>query len=134
MQAAYALARLGSVDAAELLTGFLVLSPEATPAPLQAAGALARLGDPRGFSGVVEALDSSNPVTAMVACKQLLAYAWPDGRPLPNDRKVDIYRAFARALNRSEGNIVAEAVVQLKDLGTAKALKLLASRGLSREY
>ena len=84
-------------------------------APLQAAGALARLGDPRGFPKVRASLDSPNAVTAIVACKQLYVFAQLDGGDL------DVYEAFGRALERSERNIVGEARAQLEALGTEKA-------------
>lgn len=125
VQAAFALARMGVSDGGELLIKLLGLSPEATPAPLHAAGALAQLGDPRGFEVVRIALDSPNPVTAMVACKQLYAFAALDGRPLPGSGRVDAFEAFGRALRRPESNISGEARAQLKALGTEKARETL---------
>jgi HEAT repeat protein len=119
VQAAYALARLEVDSGVELLVPLLKLNPEATPAPLQAAGALACLGDPRGFDLVRAALESDNQVTAMVACKQLIYFA-----PL-DDKQVDVYEAFRRALDRPEKNIVGEALAQLEALDTPQARALL---------
>jgi hypothetical protein len=118
VQAAYALVRLGDDGGRDVLRGLLDLDPEATPAPLQAAGALAHFGDPAGFALVRLSLESDNRITAMVACKQLFAFAGLDG--------VDVYEAFARALARSEANIAGEARAQLEALGTEPARRLLA--------
>ena len=79
---------------------------------------LARLGDPAGFAIVRHALESDNRITAMVACKQLIAFAGLEG--------VDVYEAFARALERPEPNIAGEARAQLAALGTESARRLLA--------
>lgn len=112
-QAAFALARMGVGGATDALISLLVISPEASPAPLQAAGALAALGDPRGFAIVRAALDSPSRVTAMVACKQLHAFAALDGRPLPDGGRVDLPEAFRRALARPEEAIAGEARAQM---------------------
>jgi hypothetical protein len=107
VQAAYALARLGSASGAELLASELEGNPEASPGPLQAAGALATLGDARGFEVVRAALESPNRVTAMIAAKQLHTFAGSN---------VDLREAFARALARPEPNIVGETRAQLEQL------------------
>ena len=123
VQAAYAIARMEINEGQELLVRLLKLNPEATPAPLQAAGALAQLGDPRGFGLVRAALESDNPVTAMVACKQLIYFAPQAGS------RIDVYAAFQRALARSERNIVGEALAQLEALDTPEARNLLETQG-----
>ena len=109
VQAGFALARMGVSGGKEVLVRELEGNPEAGPAPLQAAGALARLGDPRGFAKVRAALESPNRVTAMVATKQLSAFAGLDG--------VDLEEGFARAVERPEPNIAGEARAQLEALG-----------------
>lgn len=108
VQAGYALARMGLPGGVDVLVRELAGDPETGPAPLQAAGALARLGDPRGFEKVRAALDSPNNVTAMVATKQLSAFAGLDG--------VDLDEAFTRALERPEPAIRGEAKAQLEQL------------------
>lgn len=125
VQAAFALARMDVAGAIDVLVRLLNLSPEVSPAPLQAAGALARLGDPRGFEVVRTALDSANPVTAMVACKQLFGFAVLDGRPLSGGGRVDALGAFSRALARSEPNISGEARAQLEALDTEQTRAML---------
>jgi HEAT repeat protein len=125
VQAALALSRMKISGGKELLVEMLNLSPEASPAPLQAAGALASLKDPRGFPLVRSALDSPNPVTAMVACKQLLDFAALDGQPLPAGGRVETYNAFKRALERPEQNIRGEALAQLEALRTEQARAML---------
>ena len=127
VQAAFALARMQVAGAREILARLLELNPEASPAPLQAASALACLGDPSGFKQVRSALDSQNSLTAMIACKQLFAFAEFDGRPLPGGGVVDMYGAFKRALSRPERNIYGEAVAQLIALDTPPARALLAA-------
>jgi HEAT repeat protein len=128
VQAAYALERMDVPGVRECLTQLLELSVETSPAPAQAAGALARLGDPRGFTVVRGALDSPNPVTAMVATNQLHSFVPHDGRELPDGQCVDAYGAFARALERIEPNIVGEARAQLAALDSDRARAMLADR------
>jgi hypothetical protein len=112
VQAANALVRLGDDSGRARLVELLALDPEASPAPLQAAGALAWLGDPAGFDVVRAALESPNRVTAMVACKQLIAFAGLRG--------VDLHEAYERALARPERNIVGEARSQLAELAAGE--------------
>ena len=121
VQAAFALARMDVADAKEMLIRLLEFPPEASPAPLQAAGALANLGDPRGFEVVRAALDSPNRVIAMIACKQLFNFAALDSS------HVDVFEAFSRALTRPEPNISGEARAQLEELNTEKARATLAA-------
>jgi HEAT repeat protein len=125
VQAAFALARLRVPGAIELLASLLDLDPDISPAPLQAAGALARLGDPRGFPIIRQALASPNRVVAMVACKQLYAFVQLDGQLLPGGGKVEIFETFRKALERQEANITGEARVQLAELDTEQARTLL---------
>lgn len=124
VQAAYALARMGDDAARDRLAELLALPLEATPAPLQAAGALARLGDPRGFAVALAGLESPNRVIAMIAAKQLYAFAPLDGAELPDGGRVAAYQAFRRALRRPEPNIVGETRAQLDYLETPEARAL----------
>ncbi len=128
-QAAYALARMDVAGGRELLIDLLELNPEATPAPLQAAACLARLGAPRGFPLVWRALESSNSLTAMIACKQLYAFASLDGLPLPGGGQVQAYEAFRRTLKRTEANIRGEALAQLSGLDNDEAREILKEIG-----
>lgn len=125
VQAAYALARMDVPGAREVLVELLDLPVEASPAPSQAAGALARLGDPRGFDVVGTALDSPNRVTAMVACKQLYAFVPLDGQSLPDGGNVDAYEPFERALEHPEPDVADEARIQLESVDTDRAEALL---------
>lgn len=128
VQAAYALARLGSSIARELLADLLQIEPEISPAPMQAAGALARLGDWRGYAVICKALKSDNRISAMVSCKQLLYLAGIDGRLLPGGGHVDMIEAFRIALSRPEANIRGEAMAQLAALNTEPARALLTAQ------
>ncbi len=103
VQAGLALARLGDDEGADVLRELIRLDPETGPAALEAAGALAQLGDPSGFGVVRQALDSPNRLTAMVAAKQLWAFA---------GLGVDLREAYERALAR-EPQVAGEARAQL---------------------
>ena len=127
VQAAYALARMDVGGAKQMILDVLRLPAEASPGPLQAAAALARLGDPIGFEIVRRSLESPNPVTAMIACKQLSAFASLAGQPLDGGGTVDLYEAFRRALSRPERNIAGEARAQLLALDTDQARTILAA-------
>lgn len=112
VQAAYALARLGVKEGHDLLRELACLDPETGPAAVQAAAALAALGDPAGFDVERRALESPNRLTAMVAAKQLHAFA---------DLDVDLDEAWARALASPERPVVGEALAQLAALPPARA-------------
>jgi len=125
VQAAYALVRLGHQEAVELLANFLEINSEISIAPLQAAGSLARLGDSRGYVVIRTALESSNRVIAMVACKQLIYLEAVDGQSLPGGGNVGMIEAFRVALSRPEAPIRGEAITQLIHLNTNCARSLL---------
>jgi hypothetical protein len=126
-QAAFALARMDVAGARDLLVELLELPFEASPAPLQAAGALARLGDPRGINVISAAIDSPNRVTAMIASKQLHPFISLDGSTLPGGGRVDVFEVFGRALRRPEPNIVGEARAQLATLDTEQSRAMLSA-------
>ena len=127
VQAAFALARMQVQKGVDVLNKMLELSPEASPAPMQAAGALAQLGDPRGYKVIRAALNSQNPVTAMVATKQLFPFAGLDGQPLPDGEPADPFSLYSIALARAEPNIAGEALAQLEALNTERARAMLAN-------
>lgn len=132
VQAAFALARIQIAKGKEVLNQMLEVSPEASPAPMQAAGALAQLGDPRGYLLIRTALRSSNPVTAMIACKQLFTFVALDGQPLPDGEHVDAFGLYKLAQERSEPNITGEAHAQLEALNTEKARATLAAHSVRK--
>ncbi len=127
VQAAFAIARMDVTAGRDVLNQMLELSPEASPAPMQAAGALAQIGDPRGYRVIRASLSSSNSLTAMVACKQLFKFVALDGQMLPNGEHVDAYGLYKLILARSEANIIGEAQAQLKMLNTDQAQEMLAA-------
>jgi HEAT repeat protein len=112
VQAAYALARLGVDEGHGLLRELARLDPETGPAAVQAAAALATLGDAAGFDLERRALESPNQLTAMVAAKQLHAFA---------DLDVDLDDAWVRVLERPERPVVGEALAQLAALPPERA-------------
>lgn len=112
VQAAYALARLGVDEGHDLLRELARLDHETGPAAVQAAAALAALGDPVGFDVERRALESPNQLTAMVAAKQLHAFAGLD---------IDLDDAWVRALERPERPVVGEALAQLAALPPDRA-------------
>jgi hypothetical protein len=126
-QAAFALARMDVAGAHDLLIKLLELPFEASPAPLQAAGALARLGDPRGINVISAAINSPNRVTAMIASKQLYPFIPFNGSTLPGGGQVDVFEVFGRALKRPEPNIAREARAQLATLDTEQSRAMLSA-------
>lgn len=132
VQAALALARMDVTKGRDVLNKMLSISPETSPAPMQAAGALAQLGDPRGYTLLREALKSTNPLTAMIACKQLFMFAGLDGQQLQNGEHVDVYELYKLALARSEPNIPGEAQAQLEELNTEQARATLAAHSVRK--
>jgi HEAT repeat protein len=106
--AAYALARLGESEGVAALRACLELPVEAYLAPVQAAGSLARLGDPRGLPVVERALRSSNSLVRAVATKQLLFFAGLDG--------ADARALLERAAADSDPEIARQARYELEEL------------------
>jgi HEAT repeat protein len=106
--AAYALARLGEVDGVAALLACLELPIEAYLAAVQAAGSLARLGDPRGLAVVERALRSSNSIVRTVATKQLLFFDGLEG--------ADARALLARAASDSDPQIARQARSELDEL------------------
>ena len=88
---------------------------------MQAAAALAALGDPAVFEVEQRALESPNRLTAMVAAKQLHAFA---------DLDVDLDEAWARTL-RPERPVVGEALARLAALPPERAATMKAKRAAS---
>jgi len=114
VQVGYALARNERPRGIEMLAEQLEVDPATSPAPLQAAGALARLGDPRGWPLVLSALESGDDLNAMVACKQLFAFRDLDGQATADGSRVDVDAGYRAALGRG-GSIADEARLQLRE-------------------
>jgi hypothetical protein len=121
VEAAYALARLGDSRGVEVLQKALLMPFEASPAPIEAAGALARLGDPSGLAVVASAVSSPNPVTSIVAVKQLPAFV---GRLHPPGAE-KLWQTYRTALSSASPAVAAEARSQLATLDHPEAAALL---------
>ncbi len=132
VQAAFALARMQVTKGKDMLNEMLKVSPEISPAPIQAAGALAQLGDSSGYTLIYTALKSTNPLIAMVACKQLFKFVPFDGQILPDGEHVDIFGLYTLALERPEANITGEAYAQLEALDTEQARATLAAQSVRK--
>lgn len=115
VEAARALARLGDAD-----EGVPVLRRELSgelfaDAPLRAARALALLGEPTGWSRVVEALDSPLPSNRMEAIAALPAFSPFDGREV-DGRPIDVRGRLRQATGDSEELLRRDATDALKAL------------------
>jgi HEAT repeat protein len=115
VEAAYALTRLGHEEGKAALVAVVGRPTEAELGPLFAAGYLAQLGDPRGFPGVVRALDGDAPAARMLACKQLHFFMPFHGRREPDGDVTDVVGAFERALAHPDSALHWQALFQLRE-------------------
>lgn len=128
VEAAFALARHGHQAGRRHLSRCLELDPVANLSPTLAAGYLARLGDTSGFPVVRRCLDEPLVGPRMVACKQLALFVDAHGTDDGAGGRIDVWDAFARALNDPAGSVAWQAFVQLRELDDPEAAELL------REY
>lgn len=115
-EAAYALARMGETEAGILaLRACLELPADWSIAAIQAAGMLARLGDPSGVSVVLRALKAKNSILRTVAVKQLFWLASLDGVEVEGRRvdPVGLLEEIARARDEEVAHL---ARMELRDL------------------
>ena len=114
VEAAFALARLGRRDAAVPLLRRELEGALFADAPLRAARALARLGDPSGYPRVLEALRSELPSNRMEAIAVL-----PDFVPFAGQDGIDPVGALEAALEDPEELLRRDARAALDALGAS---------------
>ncbi|HEY7340994.1 MAG TPA: HEAT repeat domain-containing protein [Ktedonobacterales bacterium] len=124
VEAAYALARMGESSGKDKLVTCLERQLDAYVSPPIAAGYLAQLGDPQGFSVVARAFEIET--ARLLACKQLFFFAPFQEKTLVNGETVDIFPLFARALRDGDVYMQSQALAQLHDLRPAAARQMLA--------
>jgi len=125
VEAAYALTRLGRDEYRAVLEEALQYPVNAYLSPAVAAGDLARLGDPVGFPVVARCLDEHNLIVKMIGCKQLLFFVPFHGTRIRDGQRVDVYALFGRALHDPEREVQRVARLQLREVGTEEARRLL---------
>jgi HEAT repeats len=124
VEAALALARQGEVERALPVLRAELLGAFFADAPLRAARALALLGDPRGYSRVLEALRSelpSNRMEAIAAIPSFLRYVGQalDGAPM------DPVAELVRAAQDPEEILRRDALSALAATGDSRAIPVL---------
>ncbi len=125
VEAAYALVRLGSENARAVLEKCLTYPLDAYLSPSAAAGYLARLGDARGFSVIMSALQQPLSIIRMMACKQLYFFAPFHGTRANDQDTLHVFAQFERALNDADREIQWQAIAQLRELDAEPARALL---------
>ncbi|WP_449433110.1 HEAT repeat domain-containing protein [Pseudomonas putida] len=128
VEAAFALVRLGREKYRSKLTTRLQDPVNAYLGPIVAAGDLARLGDPIGYSVIARCFDENNLIVRVVASKQLLFFAPFHGERTIDGQPIDAYGLFDRALHDSNPDVQWSALVQLRELQTPDAYRLLAAQ------
>ncbi|MGH9164423.1 MAG: HEAT repeat domain-containing protein, partial [Acidimicrobiales bacterium] len=124
-EAGYALARIGVEEGAALLRTCLDRPVQAYLGGPVAAGFLARLGDPRGFAVVQDALSQENLIVRVVGAKQLLFFVPFDGQQAAGGGAIDVYAEFERALHDEHRDVAWLAVLQLREVQDPRAEALL---------
>lgn len=125
VEAAYALVRLGRDEYRAVLEEALGHPVNAYLSPAVAAGDLARLGDPVGFPVIGKCLDERNLIVKMIGCKQLIFFVPFHGTRTREGQRVDAYALFERALRDPEREIQRVARLQLREVDTEEARRLL---------
>jgi len=128
VEAAYALARTGGGEGRDVLVQCLSYPVDAYLFPAIAAGFLAQLGDPRGFSTVASCLDQEIPAIRLIASKQLYFFVPFQGQPDATGKPVEVLHEFSRALRDANPDVQWQALVQLREL------RLQDSRDILREF
>jgi HEAT repeat protein len=128
VEAAYALVRLGRENYRSKLKACLANPVNAYLSPIVAAGDLARLGDPIGYPVIARCFEEDNLIVRVVASKQLLFFAPFHGEKTTDGQPIDAYGLFDRALHDSNPDVQWSAVVQLRELQTPEARRLLAAQ------
>ena len=136
VEAAYALARLGADDGREILRQCLTYPVGAYLSPSMAAGYLAQLDDPEGFSVVVRCLEVDNVIVRVVACKQLFFFAPFHGALTSDGDPIDVFVQFERALGDPYRDVQWATLVQLRELRAQESRRILEdyARGPADEY
>lgn len=127
VEAAYALVRLGRDEHRAALTEALDYPVDAYLSPAVAAGDLARLGDPAGFPVIARCLDERNLIVRIIGCKQLIFFVPFHGMRTRDGQRIDVYALFDRALHDPDREVQRVARLQLREVGTEEARRLLAA-------
>ncbi len=126
VEAAYALVRLGRDEYRGVLEEALTYPVNAYLSPAVAAGDLARLGDPVGFPVIARCLEEHNLIVKIIGCKQLVFFVPFHGTRTRAGQRVDVYTLFGRALHDPEREVQRVARLQLREVDTEEARRLLA--------
>ena len=129
VEAAYALVRLGQDDYRGILVARLEDPVRACLGPMVAAGGLARLGDPTGYPVIARCFDEDNLVVRLVASKQLLFFVRFHGTRTVDGQAIDAWGMFEHALRDPHPDVQWSALVQLRELPTPEARRLLDAYG-----
>lgn len=122
---AYGLCRLGDESAVPLLQKLSRLDVGAHTAAARAAGILAGMGDPSGFSTIVKAMNSDLSYARLFAIKNSVAFVPLHGRTYEAGEPIDIWRLYRQALRDELVQVRSTAKLQLVELGTPEALALI---------
>jgi len=125
VEAAYALVRLGRDEYRAVLEEALNYPINAYLSPAVAAGDLARLGDPAGFPVIARCLEEHNLIVKIIGCKQLFFFVPFHGTRTRAGQRVDVYALFDRALHDPEREVQRVARLQLREVSTEEARRLL---------
>jgi HEAT repeat protein len=110
---------MGVAEGLHLLKTCLNHPPATSMGAPTAAGFLARIGDPRGWPVVQDALGQANFLIRIVGAKQLVYFMPFDGP------SINVFAEFARALADEEEDVAAVAAIQLRQLDDPRAAALL---------
>ena len=127
VEAAYALARSGVPEGKDILVQCLGYPLDAYLFPAIAAGYLAQLGDPQGFKTIFSCFNVDVAAIRMLACKQLYFFVPFSGEHDRDGNAMDVYHLFDRALKDSDTNVQWQALVQLREIRSLNARKILGS-------
>jgi hypothetical protein len=122
---AYALYRLGDTSAESTLVRIAQLDANAHLAAPLAASLLAELGDPSAFATIEQAMASQLGYIRLTAVQYVPSFVPFQGQDYGSGLTIDIWALYCRALEDEDSQVQSVAEMQLQELKSPEALKVL---------
>ncbi|MGC1246117.1 MAG: hypothetical protein WA865_07900 [Spirulinaceae cyanobacterium] len=120
---AYGLSLLGDQSGIPILESVSQFDPKTKYVAAEAAGFLAKLGNPVAFSTIVKAFESDSGSDRRYGIENLMFFVPLQGQVDASGEIVEVWSLYRQALQDEELRQIAQS--QLEELGTPEALKLL---------
>ncbi|HBL14861.1 MAG TPA: hypothetical protein DD379_26420 [Cyanobacteria bacterium UBA11162] len=122
---AYGLYSLGDKSALSILERIAQLDVNAHTAATQAAGILAKMGNPTAFATIEAAINSDLEYIRLFAIQNAMPFVPLHGQTYALGKSIDIWNLYSQALQDKNVQVRSVAKMQLKELNSPEALELL---------